>query len=65
MRVAHGVVLEEARAAAADRERPRGRHVGDLRAFVQKLEHLLHVGERLPYLAIDEAQEVERQIELD
>ena len=52
-------------AATADREAPCAGNIGDFRALVQKLEHLLHVRQRLADLAINETEKIQRQVELD
>ena len=51
--------------AAAHHETRRARLVGDLGLHVEQAEHLLHVDECVPDLAIGEAQHVERHVELD
>ena len=54
----------EADRAVPDRKRRRAGLVRHLRRHVEQLEHRLDVGEALHDLAIDEADEVERQREL-
>jgi hypothetical protein len=55
----------EAHAALQHRQRLRARRVGDLAVLAEQREHLLHVHRRLLDLAVDHAQEVERNVELD
>ena len=55
----------EAHLAATDIERRGARRIGDFRVLLGKREHPLHVGERLLDLAVEHAQEVERDVELD
>ena len=62
--VAEGDVFEF-HPAAGDADRSGVRRVADLGRLAEKREHGLHVGERALDLAVDEAEEVERQVELD
>ena len=50
--------------AARDFQRRRTRFVGDLGANVEQAEHAFHADQRVPDLAIGEAQHVERLVEL-
>ena len=47
------------------RNRRRSRRILDFGILVDQQEHPLHVGERLLQLAIDDAEEVERDVELN
>ena len=51
--------------AAAHLQRRRAGLVGDLGRDIEQAEHLLHAHQRIPDLAIGEAQHVERHVELD
>ena len=62
--VAEAHVLEAHRAAARHQRLGVGR-VGDLAVLAEQREHLLHVDQRLLDLAVDDAEEVERDVELD
>ena len=62
--VGEGHVLEPDLAAGRPERRRVGR-VADLGAFAQQFEHGLHVGERALDLAVDEAEEVQWQEQLD
>ena len=51
--------------APRDDERRRAGRVGDLGVLLDQPEQPLHVGERLLDLAVDHAEEIERNVELD
>ena len=57
--------LLEADGAVLQLQCRRARLVFDLAMLTQHGEHALHVGERLLYLAIHDAEEIERDVELD
>ena len=68
--VAEADIVEANRAAGRparrrDDERRRVRRVGDLAVLAEQREHLLQVDQRLLDLAVDHAEEVERDVELD
>ena len=68
--LAVGVVAEAHVARSAPRRRATASgsapgRVGDLAVLAEQREHLLHVDQRLLDLAVDHAEEVERDVELD
>ena len=65
VRLVSEIDVLEAHFAGTDVERLRPGGVGDLGVLLREREHPLHVGERLLDLAIEHAQEIERDVELD
>ena len=55
----------EAHFAVADVERRGAGGVGNFRVLLREREHSLHVGQRLFDLAVQDAQKIERNVELD
>lgn len=50
--------------AAIETQRLRIRAIDDLTLFLQQIEHVLHVDQRLAHLGINKAEEVQRLIQL-
>ncbi len=64
-RVVGEVHMLEPHLGGPDLERARAGFIGDLAVLLEQQEHAVHVGQALLDLAVDDAEEVHRNVELD